>query len=209
MLVHLGTAPLAHPQHLGVGFGKSLNALFHSSCVYLGTVTSHLSLAWHCSGWQNWEGRFFPFYQGGRVSSLLRAATREFISEIMLWPVRRGWWPHQEWEMSQCGIDHPMLLFSMIQHPSVELSISWGGMQRKGVKGQAKIFWLLLGLPCCESYGLRFCVNPFLLNPAQNLRNYLSQPTSPVVLHWNSSSWGAAGMTTKKQQYTMTQQGKQ
>lgn len=152
---------------------------------------------------------FFSIYQGNRVSSLLHAATAEFISEIMLWPVRRGWWPDQAWEMSQCGIVHPMLLYSVIYHPSVELAVSWGGVQREGVKGQAKIFWLLLGLPCCESCELRFCVNPVLLKPTQSVRNYLPQPASQVVLHWDSSSWGAAGMTTKKQQYTMTQQGKQ
>lgn len=45
VLVHLGTAPLAQSQHLGVGFGKSLNLLFHSSCVYMEAVASHLSLA--------------------------------------------------------------------------------------------------------------------------------------------------------------------
>lgn len=65
MLVYLGTAPLAHSQQLGVGFGKSLNVLFHSSCVYMEAVASHLSLIWHCSGWRKWEGSFiFLFIRG-------------------------------------------------------------------------------------------------------------------------------------------------
>lgn len=98
--------------------------------------------------------------------------------------------------LSQCGIVPSMLLFSVIHHLSTELSISWGGMQRKRMKGQAKIFSLLFGLLCCECCGLRFRVNSFLLNQTQNLRNHLLQPTGWVVLHWDSSSWGAAGMTT-------------
>lgn len=38
MRVYLGTAPLAHSHYLEVGFGKSLDLLFHSTSVYMGTV---------------------------------------------------------------------------------------------------------------------------------------------------------------------------
>lgn len=121
---------------LEVGFGKSPNLLFHSTSVYVGMVASHLSLIWHCSGWQYLTGRGFPFHWEDTVISLLHIAAAElFVFEIMPYPGRRGQCPDQPREMlSQCGI-HPTFIFSVIHHPSVELSTSWGGKEEERDQG--------------------------------------------------------------------------
>lgn len=148
---------------------KSLNMLFHSFCVYMGAVASHLSLTWHCHGWQNWEGRVFPFTR--RTEWALSLAC--YHNRVHFWDnartceerlvTRSGMW-----NVSVC---HCPSNASVLCDPSPQLSNSWGGgAQRKGVKGQAKIFWLFFGLPCCESCGLRFHVNTFLLNPPRTWR---------------------------------------
>lgn len=70
------------------------------------------------------------------MSSLLHIAAAElFIFEIMPYPGRRGQCPDQPREMlSQCGI-HPTFIFSVIHHPSMELSTSWGGKEEERDQG--------------------------------------------------------------------------
>ena len=128
MLAYPGSAPLAHSHHLEVGFGKITEPAvpqylcIHGDC----GISSLLDLTLFWMTVLKRKG--FPFHQGNTVSSLLHVATAEFISEIMLCPVRRGWCPDQAREtLSQCGTVHPMLVFCVIHHPSMELSISWGG----------------------------------------------------------------------------------
>lgn len=171
----------------------------HCSCVCMEAMASHLSLTCPCSGWQNWEGRVF-FLLSGEQSELSLGCCR---NRVHLWDnaltceerlvTRSG--------MRNISLWHCPSNASVFCYPSPQCGAFYQ-VQRQGVKGQAKIFWLLFGLPCCESCGPRFCINPFLLNPAL-------PATGQAVLHWDSSSWGAAGMITKKQQYTTTQQGKQ
>jgi len=68
----------------------------------------------------------------------MHAAVPEFTFEIMLCPVRRGWCSDQAHEtLSQWGALCPTLIFSVIRHPSLEFSISWG-VEGRGKRSSKK-----------------------------------------------------------------------
>lgn len=131
----------------------------HSSWVCMEAVVSYLSLTWHCSGWQNWEGKGFFLFSGEQSElSLACCRNRVHLWDNALTREERLLTRHEK--CLTVALPIQCFCFSVIHHPNVELSISWGGVQRKGVKGQAKIFltvlwysllWMLWAKGPCKS----------------------------------------------------------